>query len=107
MSKTIRILVCDDQEEDVEFMRQELKDSALSAVLERVDTEKAYRDALDRFEPDMIFSDYVLYEFSGFTAMETARKKFPNIPFLFVSQLIHEDSVIETLERGATDYVFI
>jgi signal transduction histidine kinase/ActR/RegA family two-component response regulator len=38
-------------------------------------------------------------------ALEMARRVRPDVPFLFVSGAIGEELAIETLQRGATDYV--
>lgn len=106
MNRIIRILICDDEDDDVEAIRRELVDSGLHVELYRVSTEPEFVQALESFNPDLVLSDYVLSDFSGMGAMEIAHRIFPNMPFIFVSHLIHENSVIETLEQGATDYVF-
>ena len=43
--------------------------------------------------------------FDGREALLIARAKRPEIPFLFVSGTIGEDTAIEALKNGATDYV--
>jgi PAS domain S-box-containing protein len=43
--------------------------------------------------------------FGGREALKLAREKRPEIPFLFVSGTIGEDTAIEALKNGATDYV--
>jgi PAS domain S-box-containing protein len=43
--------------------------------------------------------------FSGRDALLLAREKRPEVPFLFVSGTIGEDTAVEALKNGATDYV--
>ena len=54
---------------------------------------------------DLILSDYTIPGFDGRSALELARAKCPDTPFIFVSGTIGEDTAIEALKNGATDYV--
>ena len=38
-------------------------------------------------------------------ALEIARQRAPDVPFVFVSGVMGEDAAVESLRRGATDYV--
>src|SRR3954470_20518858 len=40
------------------------------------------------------------------SALKLARKKQPDVPFVFVSGTIDEELAVESLKQGATDYVF-
>ncbi len=71
----------------------------------RVDNRAEYLAALEQGNIDVILSDYTMPGFDGRTALALAREKRPEIPFLFVSGTIGEDSAIEALKNGATDYV--
>src|SRR5581483_10613149 len=53
----------------------------------------------------MILSDYAMPAFDGYTALAIAKEKVPNIPFIFVTGTMGEEVAIETLKKGATDYV--
>jgi DNA-binding NtrC family response regulator len=54
---------------------------------------------------DLILADYSLPGFDGVAALELARKLAPEIPFIFVSGTLGEELAIDTMHRGATDYV--
>jgi PAS domain S-box-containing protein len=54
---------------------------------------------------DLILADYALPAFDGFAALTIAHQLCPDIPFIFVTGIIGEDIAVETLKRGATDYV--
>ncbi len=55
--------------------------------------------------PDIILSDYSMAGFSGIEALHAARKKVPDIPFIFLSGTIGEERALDALRAGATDYV--
>src|SRR5205814_6318954 len=50
-------------------------------------------------------ADYLVPAFNGIQALQTARQKFPQAPFLILSGTIGEQVAIESLKAGATDYV--
>jgi signal transduction histidine kinase len=53
----------------------------------------------------LILSDYSLPGFNGQDALNIAREKCPETPFIFVTGTMGEEVAIETLKSGATDYV--
>src|SRR5258705_4212316 len=102
----LRFLIVEDQRTDAELCERELKRADLRFVSHRVDTRPAFEQALDRFAPDLIISDFSLSgSFNGIAALDIARRKFPEVPFIFVSGTIGETRAVEALKRGATDYV--
>ena len=69
-------------------------------------TDKAsYLKGLDEFSPDIILSDYSLPSFDGLSALKLAVQRCPDVPFIFVSGALGEETAIELLKQGATDYV--
>lgn len=101
----INILMLEDNEVDAELIRYELRKGGIefSAVL--VGTEDAFREALERRDLDVILSDYELPAFDGISALVIARSTCPEVPFIFVTGVMGEDTAIDMLRRGATDYV--
>lgn len=106
MTDEIRVLLLEDVEADAELIQQELKRAPGAFVFQRVLTKDDLLKALDAFSPHLVLSDYVLESFEGLSALQLVREKTPDLPFIFVSWEIHEDSVIEAIKKGATDYVF-
>ncbi|NHJ39254.1 MAG: MEKHLA domain-containing protein, partial [Asgard group archaeon] len=43
--------------------------------------------------------------FDGFSALEISKKNAEDIPFIFISGVLGEETAIETLKKGAVDYV--
>jgi len=66
---------------------------------------REFVSALERGGIDLILSDYTLPGFDGSSALEIAREKVPDVPFIFVSGTLGEEAAIDGLRDGATDYV--
>src|SRR5262249_23324400 len=60
---------------------------------------------LEREKFDLIISDYKLPRGDGMEVLEAVRKKFTEIPFILVSGSMGEETAIEALKQGATDYI--
>jgi diguanylate cyclase (GGDEF)-like protein/PAS domain S-box-containing protein len=105
MPGNIKVLLVEDQPEDAELLLREMRDGGLVIVGHRVESEAAYKEALDTFAPDLILSDYTLPGFDGPLALRIARQQRPDTPFIFVSGTIGEERAIEALRQGAVDYV--
>ncbi len=71
----------------------------------RVDTEAAYRQALDDHEWDLVLSDFNLPGFDGLQAQRILQGSGRDIPFILVSGAIGEDTAVEAMRHGASDYL--
>ena len=105
MSAPIRILLAEDAVIDAELTSRVLKKADVAHVIERVDTEPAFMSALRTFEPDLVLSDYSMPHFDGLSVLALAQEHAPDLPFIFVSGTIGEEVAINSLKRGATDYI--
>jgi len=103
--RDIRVLIVEDDPADAELIRRELERAGLAVSCRVVGEERAFVRALDEDAPHLILSDHRLPAFDGPAALEIARTRSPEVPFLFVSGAIGEEVAIEMLRRGATDYV--
>lgn len=102
----LRILILEDRIADAELCAHELRRGGLRFDMERVDTRPAFEAALDAHAPDLVISDFSLpAAFDGIAALEIARSKYPEVPFVFVSGTIGEERAVEAMRLGATDYV--
>jgi signal transduction histidine kinase len=102
---SFRILYLEDDRNDVELVRAKLDDEGLDCNMISVETQADFVAALNDAGFDVILADYRLPSFDGLTALSIAREKAPNVPFIFVSGSMGEELAIDTLKRGATDYV--
>lgn len=101
----IRILNVEDSRRDAALIERELRKRGLDVSIQRVESEAAFREALESSDPDVILADVHLPLFDGNTALRIARELVPDIPFIFVSGSIGEERAIQALREGAADYI--
>lgn len=95
----------EDNPVDAELAGHTLRRGGVRYTHIRVETERDFVRELEENPPDLILSDYALPGFDGYAALEIAKMKAPNTPFIFVTGTMGEEVAIETLKNGATDYV--
>jgi len=105
MMRKLKFLILEDAATDAELMERELRKDGLEFSSKRVETKEDFEKGLKEFKPDLVLADYKLPGFDGLSALEIAKKRYPDIPFIFVSGTIGEELAVEALKRGATDYV--
>ncbi len=105
MTQGLRILIVEDLASDAELMAYELRQANFTFSTRRVENDVDFLQELAQFRPDLILSDYHLPHFNGLAALALAQEHCPDVPFIFVSGAIGEEVAIDTLKRGATDYV--
>ncbi len=105
LDRKLRILVLEDSEEDAELMAREMRKDGLRFELKRTWTRTEFLCGLGEFQPDLIISDYTIPSYDGLAALDDVRKITQDVPFIFLSGTIGEEFALETLKRGATDYV--
>ncbi|WP_445638316.1 histidine kinase [Nostoc sp. DSM 114161] len=101
----LRFLLLEDNPLDANIVEVALRDGGIDCELLQVETRADFAAALLENEFDLILADYTLPEFDGISALEIACHLRPDVPFIFVSGSLGEELAIETLKRGATDYV--
>jgi DNA-binding NtrC family response regulator len=101
----IRLLLIEDDPNDALLISLELRRAGIEFEAQRVENRADFVGRLEADAPDIILSDHGLPQFDGFSALEIAKEKCPDVPFLFVTGSLGEELIIETLKRGATDYV--
>lgn len=107
MGVPIRILHLDDSPLDAQLvaLALEIEQEKLPTQLHHVQTREEFLAALARKDFDLILSDYRMPNYDGDQALKAAQQICPEIPFIMVTGELREELVIETLKRGATDYV--
>jgi len=105
MERELHILMLEDSPADAELVTYALRKGGLSFVSKRVETEEDFVRELTDFQPDVILLDYELPTFDGLSALIIARNTAPETPAIFVTGIMGEESAIDKLHQGATDYV--
>jgi PAS domain S-box-containing protein len=105
MNNAVRILILEDDARDAVLIKDELQRSGLEFRSKRVETRNDFITSLERESPDLILSDHGLPAFDGFSALHLAKQKAPDVPFIFVTGSLGEETAVKALKTGATDYV--
>jgi len=101
----MKILHLEDDPGDAELVRGIIVAEWPQAEIVWVATRFAYAGELHRSVFDVILSDFALPTFTGPEALELAKERAPDTPFIFLSGTIGEDRAMEALRSGAADYV--
>ncbi|MBI3810613.1 MAG: EAL domain-containing protein [Nitrospirae bacterium] len=105
MEKPLRVLLVEDSENDAKLLVRELQRGGYDVSHERVETAETMNTALDRQVWDIAFGDYSMPHFNGVAALKLLRGRGLDIPFIFVSGTIGEDTAVEAMKNGANDYI--
>jgi DNA-binding NtrC family response regulator len=101
----IRILLIEDSVADAEMTVRELKRAAMEFDWRCVETAADLVRAFEEFAPNIVLSDFAMPHFDGLSALEVVRRIRPDVPFIFVSGTIGEETAIQSLRSGANDYI--
>lgn len=105
MNKKIRILLVEDLPSDAELAIHEIGKVLDQYTVITVETRKDFEYELKNFKPDLVISDYILPSFDGLTALKLTLKKSSLIPVIILTGSMNEDTAVECMKAGATDYV--
>lgn len=105
MTERLRILHLEDNLNDADLVKGLLEAEGLACDVVVVESRADFASALEREDFDLILSDFSLPSYDGRSALLLARKKCPDVPYIFFSGTIGESAAIESLKAGATDYV--
>jgi PAS domain S-box-containing protein len=106
MDCPLRILHLEDNVTDSALTVEMLAAGGFSCRVTRVDTQAGFAALLEEGSFDLILADCTLPSFDGLSALQLARARRPEVPFIFVSGTLDEEVAIESLKVGATDYIF-
>ena len=99
-----RLLHLEDSELDHSLALAYLDRAGLRVTARRVESRDEFSRALT--EPwDVVLSDYNLPGYSGLEALSDLRGRGLELPFILVSGRIGEDTAVEAMRNGASDYL--
>ncbi|MEO6567184.1 MAG: response regulator [Opitutaceae bacterium] len=101
----MHILHLEDDANDAELAARRLKSQMPDVVVTLVNNRRDFLSALMRGGVDVILADFTLPNFSGHEALKLALEHRPEIPFIFLSGAVGEDTAIELVREGAADYL--
>lgn len=101
----LRVLIVEDSADDAMLLVRELRRGDYDVTFELVDSAAAMNAALDKRGWDLVICDYSMPHFSGSDALRLLRSKGSDLPFIFLSGTIGEDTAVAALKQGAQDYL--
>lgn len=105
MENDFKILIVEDLPSDAEFNKREARKVLHNCSFIVVETEEDFLRELIDFKPDIILSDYSLPNFDGLSALKIALEKAPITPVIIVTGSVNEDTAVECMKAGASNYV--
>jgi len=105
MKTKLHLLLCEDDEMDAALVIRQLEKENFDIFSERVDNASALTEALTQREWDIILSDFNIPGFGGPQALAIVKKSGIDIPFILVSGAIGEETAVEMMKMGASDYL--
>src|ERR1700722_13549854 len=105
MGIPLRVLMIEDSEDDAALLFRELQRGGYDVNYERVYTSAALETALFASDWDLMVSDHSMPQFTGIDALKIVRAKGSEVPFIFVSGTIGEETAVTALKNGAQDYL--
>lgn len=105
ISDPIKILLLEDSPSDVDLVKRTLMKNSLVFSMEVVSTRTGFEERLFGFDPDLVLSDHSLPQFSSLEALEIARRKKKNIPFILITGSVSEEFAVECMKAGVDDYI--
>ena len=105
MKKEISALIVEDSQNDALLLVNAIERDGIHLDWQRVSTSEAMKSALQEGDWDILFVDYALPRFSGLEALKILHAHQPNIPAIMISGTMGEETAVEAMRAGASDYL--
>ena len=105
LTESLRILHLEDDPTDTDLLSMILSDENIPCDIHRVESRQDFESSLQEQNWNLVISDFSLPSFDGLKALALTREKFGDMPFIIFSGTIGEETAVECLKKGATDYV--
>ena len=87
------------------LLERHLRRNGFAPKITRVETAAEMEAAIAAGPPELVIADYNLPKFSGPEALLLTRQSGYDLPFIMMSGAISEETAVESMRRGAQDYV--
>lgn len=104
-SKPLRLLIVEDDADDLELCLRSLKKSELRFEAEAAATRDELVRKLEGPRFDVVISDYRMKVWTGLDALAIVQERSPETPVIFLSGTLGDELAIECLKLGVTDYI--
>ena len=105
-AKKLRVLLVESSSADAQHTLNKLTQAGYSLEHRRVESARGMKSALTTEQFDVVLCSYDPPGYGGLPAFELMQKTGLDIPFLFLSHDLREETIIYTMRHGADDYIF-
>jgi PAS domain S-box-containing protein len=105
MTPILRVLIVEDNRNEVLLLLNELAQGGFKSVYEVVDNPERMRIALEEKEWDIVIADYSLPHFSALAALELSKEINARLPFIMISERLGEEVAVAAMKAGVDDYI--
>lgn len=107
MSPILKILMIEDNIDDVELTLLELQKEGYESVeYQQVQTALEMTAALEKRQNwDIIIADHEMPSFDAFSALAIVKERNLDVPFIIVSGTISDEQAVRAMKAGAQDYI--
>lgn len=105
MEKRLKILLLEDDPEDVDIIQHIIQENIPGVDYYFAANKNAYLHALSEIQPDCILADNSVTGMNAGMALATAREQLPEVPFIMVTGAVPETYAIDMIKAGADDYI--
>ena len=103
--RPVRVLIAEDSGDDLAIVLRALKRGGFQVTHRCVQTAADFSAALAADSWDAVLSDFNMPDFTGMDALRILRATGLDIPFILISATIGEETAVEAMKAGASDYV--
>ena len=106
MDNILKILHLEDNRLDAELIHNYICNEWINCQIKLVTKKNDFMEAIEREIYDLVLCDFRIPTFdSGFEVLEILKNKYHETPILFITGTIGEETAVELMKKGATDYI--
>jgi two-component system, cell cycle sensor histidine kinase and response regulator CckA len=103
--KAMRLLVVDDDANDIDLCLRGLKRSGILFQADTVSTKKDFTQKLRGQPVDVVLSDYRMKGWNGMEALAILKEIRPEVPMILLTGTLGDEIAVECIKSGVSDYV--
>jgi PAS domain S-box-containing protein len=103
--KPLRLLIADDDQNDVDLCLRHLKKSGVNFEADYVSTRDELAERLKKHPVDIVLSDYRMGSWTGMDALAIVKQILPDVPLILMTGTLGDELAVESIKAGVTDYI--
>ena len=102
---TLRVLLIEDNPQDVELCLWALKKGGFKVYVEVTNAKEEFADLIRSKTYDVILSDFNLRDWTAVDAIQILQDRKKDVPFVLVTGSLGDEAAVECIKKGVSDYV--